>query len=101
MLNDAVDSYAQRHQVSEAKLVPISSAQTREKKKSFLVVPIHHPLVSQFTLEGFAVPAIGFIVPGLEPIPGEKPDKRMKTRNITKADSVPFGLPVCRSTGNI
>lgn len=73
----------------------------REKKKSFLVVPIHHPLVSRFTLEGFAVPAVGFIVPGLELIPGEKPDKRMKTRNITKADSVPFGLSACRSTGNI
>lgn len=74
---------------------------SNKKKESFLVVPIHHPLVSQFTLEGFAVPAVGFIVPGLELIPGEKPDKRMKTRNITKADSVPFGLPVCRSTGNI
>lgn len=74
---------------------------SNEKKESFLVVPIHHPLVSQFTLEGFAVPAVGFIVPGLELIPGEKPDKRMKTQNITKADSVPFSLPVCRSTGNI
>lgn len=100
MPNAAIDSYAQRHQVLGGQLVLTSSAQTREGK-SFPVVPIHHPLVSQFTLEGFAVPAVGFIVPGLELIPGGKPDKRMKTQNITKADSVPFGLPVCRSTGNI
>lgn len=34
-----------------------------------------------------------------ELIPGEKPDKRIKTQNITKDDGIPLCSPVCRSTG--
>lgn len=50
----------------KAEWFPSSGAEIRRRGKSFPVVPIHHPAVSRATLEGFALPAVGFIVIGLE-----------------------------------
>lgn len=33
-------------------------------------------------------------------VPGEKPEKRIKTQNIRKDDSIPLCSPVCQSTGS-
>lgn len=65
-LVSAIEGNAKSLQVSNAKWFPSSGAEIRGQGESFLVGPIHHPVVSRATLEGFVLPAIKFIVWGLE-----------------------------------
>lgn len=99
-LNAAIDGNVKSHQGVEGWVVPLLRCWNKRAGKILSSGTDSSSCCISGHFGGFRCPGRRiYSYRAWEQIPGEKPDKRIKTQNITKDDSIPLCSPVCRSTG--